>query len=187
MIHPGRILSMVLAGLLLGLGSAWYAITGGAGTAVPYGQWDLNPLIGSSAAGLWDRARVARHALLALTRDEAVYFVGGRDSAGRGLSADGVYRIRGGALPSRWWSITAYGGDHFLIPNEGGRYSFSSETVTRRADGSFEIMVSREPQPGDWLPLGEAREFDLFLRIYNPEREPAAADLPVIERVDGDE
>ncbi|MEJ2602737.1 MAG: DUF1214 domain-containing protein [Gammaproteobacteria bacterium] len=181
-----RLLSMALAGLLLGLGSAWYAITGGAGTAVAYGAWDFNPLVGSPAAGAWDRARVARHALLGLTRDEAVYFVASRDSDGRTLSADATYRVSGGDLPARWWSITAYGADHYLIPNDRDRYSFSSETVTRDADGAFAILVSSRPRPGDWLPLGEAGRFDLFLRLYNPAGDPAADILPRIERLDDD-
>lgn len=182
-----RLLAMLTVGLALGLGSAWFAVSGGAGTAVAYGPWDYNPLIGSSAAGPWDRARVARHALLGLTREETIYFVASRDSEGRPLSADATYRVSGGSLPVRWWSITAYGRDHYLIPNEPGRYSFSSETVTRGPNGEFEFRVSRRPQSGDWLPLGEAAGFDLFLRLYNPRGEPTAADLPRIDRVDGND
>lgn len=178
---------MLLAGVVLGLASAWYAVTGGAGTAVAYGAWDFNPLVGSAAAGPWDRARVARHALLGLTRDEAIYFVASRDSDGRPLTADASYRISGAGLPARWWSITAYGADHYLIPNDQGRYSFSSETVTPGPDGAFAILVSGRPQPGDWLPLGEARQFDLFLRLYNPDGEPAADILPRIDRLDEDD
>lgn len=183
----GCYLGILLAGLTLGLGSTWYAIGGGAGTAVPYGEWDYNPMVGSSTAGLWDRARVARHALLGLTRDEAVYLVAARDSEGRALSADATYRVSAAAMPARWWSITAYGGDHYLIPNAAGRYSYSSETVRRGPDGRFEILVSRERHAGDWLPLGETRRFDLLLRLYNPEGQLSATALPRIERVDGGE
>jgi hypothetical protein len=180
-------LTMLLAGLLLGVGSAWYAIAGGAGTVEAYGPWEINPLVGSAAAGPWDRARVARHALLGLTREEAVYYVASRDSDGRSLSAEATYRISGGGIPARWWSITAYGPDYFLIPNEPGRYSFNSETVTRGDDGRFALLVGRTPQAGDWLPLGEAQRFDLLLRLYLPEGRPSARDLPLIERVDDDE
>jgi hypothetical protein len=176
--------TMLLAGLLLGVGSAWYAISAGATSGESFGPWEINPLVGSAAAGPWDRARVARHALLGLTREEAVYYVASRDSEGRPLSADATYRVRGGGIPARWWSITAYGSDYFLIPNEQGRYSFNSETVSRDDDGGFAFVISRTPRPGDWLPLGEAERFDLLLRLYNPEGRATAADLPVIERVE---
>ncbi|HZX24629.1 MAG TPA: DUF1214 domain-containing protein [Woeseiaceae bacterium] len=179
--------TMVFAGLLLGLGSAWYAIAGGAVTGVAHGPWENNPLVGSATAGPWDRARVAHHALLGLTREEAVYYVATRDSDGRPLSADATYRISGAAIPARWWSITAYGPDYYLIPNAQGVYSFNSETVSRREDGGFAFLVSRAPREGDWLPLGEAKRFDLLLRLYNPRGGASASDLPVIERVDGDE
>ncbi len=181
------LLSLLAAGTALGLASAWYAIAVNAGTPVAYGAWDINPLVGSAAAGPYDRARIARHALLGLTRDEAVYYVAGRDSEGRALSAEHSYRITGGELPARWWSITAYGGDFFLIPNDEGRYSFNSETVSRDADGRFSITVSASPHPGDWLPLGDARHFDLFLRLYNPNGEPDESRLPRIERIPADE
>lgn len=180
------VITMVLTGLVLGLGSAWYVITGAGGTAVAYGSWEINPLVGSAAAGPWDRARVAHHALLGLTREEAVYYVASRDSAGRPLSADATYRISGQDIPARWWSITAYGPDYFLMPNAEGRYSFNSETVTRAEDGGFVLRVSRVPRTGDWLPLGEAERFDLLLRLYNPEGRPTASELPLIERVDAD-
>ena len=110
-----------------------------------------------------------------------------RDSAGRPLSADATYRISGGDIPARWWSITAYGSDYFLMPNAPRRYSFNSETVARGDDERFAFLVSREPREGDWLPLGEAETFDLLLRLYIPHGQPSAVDLPVIERVDDDE
>lgn len=180
-------LTMVLAGLAAGFASAWFAVSAGAGTTVVQGPWATNPLVGSAAAGLYDRARVAHYALLGLTKDEAVYFIAKHDSDGQPLTADKTYRISGGALPGRWWSITAYGEDFYLIPNEQDRYSFNSETASLGSDGDFEITVSRSERSGDWLPLGDARGFDLTLRLYDPHSDFRPEMLPRIEPVTSDE
>jgi hypothetical protein len=79
--------------------------------------------------------------------------------------------------------------DHFLIPNDAGRYSFSQTTLARAPGGPWTLTVSTEPKPGNWLPSGRAGAsgpFALTLRLYNPSPEvyerAAAVALPRIER-----
>ena len=79
--------------------------------------------------------------------------------------------------------------DHFLIPNDAGRYSFSQTTLARAPGGPWTIAVSSEPQPGNWLPSGRpgsSAPFALTIRLYNPAPEvyeqAAALALPRIER-----
>jgi len=51
-------------------------------------------------------------------------------------------------------------------------------------DGSFEIALSREPRPGNWLPLAEDSESLLVRQTFLDRRRETPAEL-VIERVDG--
>jgi hypothetical protein len=88
--------------------------------------------------------------------------------------------------PARWWSVTAYGADDFLIPNASDRYSVSMNSVTRRADGTFGITLSQKQAEGDWIPVA-AERFDLTIRLYNPQAdvvaEPGRVALPTIKKV----
>jgi hypothetical protein len=150
------------------------------------GPWRTSAAIGSENAGPELRAMVAVVGLLALTRDEAAYFVATDDSSGAPLSGDCRYRIEGHDLASRWWSLTAYGLDRFLIPNPGHRYSVSSAAVSRDEQGQFTIRLAATAQEGDWIFVAPGHRFMLDLRAYNPSpalnAHPAAAGLPTIIR-----
>lgn len=171
------------AALVLGVGSAvWMVSRGLAAGEVSSGPWRTNLAIGSEAADPYTRATVARAGLLALNRSETLYFTAATDSDGAALNADCHYRLEGGDLPARWWSVTAYGADHFLIPNPQERYSYGGNTVARAADGSYTIHVAPEPETDagtgadNWIPSGnKAQPFSLTIRLYNPS-EAAAAD-----------
>ena len=69
------------------------------------------------------------------------------------VSGDHGYRIRGRRGSVSYLSFAAYFGDY----NKGGRSGCSgcleSQELTIDADGSFEIIASVDPQPGNWLPL----------------------------------
>lgn len=160
--------SIVFAALVFGIGSAWWAIERSKFSAVQYGSWYHNPLVGSIAAGDYLRAQIARIGLLALNRSEAIYFLATWDDEGNKLRCDCTYRIEGRDIESRWWSITAYGDDLFLMPNEQNRYSYNMTNLARKADSSFTIYLSRSPKNGNWIPTGSGETFDLILRLYNP-------------------
>ncbi len=123
--------------------------------------------------------------LFALNRSETVYFDANRDDEGQPLRAACRYRVSGTMLPARWWSITAYAPDQFLIPNPIGRYSFNMKTIEPDAEGAFVFTAAGQEQPGLWLPTGQDR-FTLTLRLYNPTPEaveqPDRIALPKIER-----
>lgn len=177
--------SALIASLGLGLGSAALAvmISGFGGSGETRGPWVTNAKTGSPDAGLYTRAVTAVYGFLALSRKETTYYNAVMDSAGKVLSGDCTYRLTGRDLPARWWSITAYGADAFLIPNEAHRYSVSQTTIEREADGSYVAVVSARPQPRNWLPVRAGHRFELTARLYNPE---AGADagpaLPAITR-----
>lgn len=180
---------VLMLGLLIGVGSAALVLARGVqGGGVRNGPWTTNLAIGSAAADPWTRASVAIAGLFALSREETLYFTAFTDSHGVPLRSSRCYRIAGRDPGARWWSITAYGADHYLIANPENRYSVSMHGVVRDADGGFAIYAGRAAPAPNPLPIG-AREadapFSLTLRLYNPSPEavaaPATTPLPGIE------
>lgn len=178
--------ALVLA-LLLGTGSAYLSLKNAqAKGGIHTGPWSTSTSFGSPDADMYTRARVALFGLLALDKKETMYFIATTDSNGEKLSGSCTYRVQGHDLAARWWSITAYAPDSFLIPNEAHVFSFAQTTVAHDADGGFTINVSAEKQPGNWLPVKAGEAFDLTARFYNPEAsiyaDPSAAVLPTITK-----
>lgn len=184
--------SALLAALLLGSASAWWAVGCGMRGGIKCGAWRHYPGYGSKTANPYVRAQTQIAGPLALDRSETIYFIADRDEQGEPLEVDRNYRIEGADFDARWWSITAYGDDHHLIPNPQDRYSYNSENIAKNADGRWAIHLSNTEKPGNWIALGNGKRFELFLRMYNPA--PAVlddiflVDIPRIYREDsGDE
>ena len=150
------------------------------------GPWRTSLLAGSTSADVYTRAAVAQSGLLALNPSEAVYFVATRDNDGKPLKGNCNYVLKGGALPARWWSITAYGSDYFLMDNKKHRYSFTDRELLKDAKDRFVLSVSALRKPEPWLPVRDRGSFSLLLRLYNPDRgiatRPETADLPSIDQ-----
>jgi hypothetical protein len=162
------VLAVLIAGTVLGIGSvaAGMAIsTFGAG--VENGAWTTNLAIGSQKADPYVRAAIAAFGLLALNTSETMYFSSDKDNTRARLNADCTYRIEGKAPNARWWSVTVYGADGYLIPDTE-RYSYSLTDLTPDANGVYTIYLSKTRHPGAWLSLGKESTFNLSLRLYNP-------------------
>ena len=180
-------LAVLIIGTALGLALTWATVMRGAMPGgIADGPWRTSLSIGSAGGDAATRARVALHGLLALSRAETIYYTAETDDAGRPLSGACSYRIAGRDPDTRWWSITAYGPDDYLIPNPARRYSVSKNSVARDAGGAFSADVSLQPHPANWIAVGSGA-FTLTLRLYNPgasvAADPAHAALPKIERV----
>ena len=179
-----KLAAALVAGIALGLFATWATVIRAAGpNALSDGPWQTNLATGSARSGLYTRASVAIHGLLALNRTETIYYTAFTDSSGGTLDGACAYEIVGHDPDARWWSITAYGPDDFLIPNPVDRYSISKNSVLRGADGSFSASVGSAAHVQNWIPTARA-PFSLTLRLYNPgasiQSEPANASLPVI-------
>ena len=166
-----RYLLVVVVALVLGVGSALLGL--GFMTekdSIRNGEWYTGLTYGSEQAGMYTRAAVAIMALFALDRSEVIYYTADTDDAGQLLQSSCDYRIEGSSLDpyTSWWSITVYGGDNFLIPNEQDRYSYTNENIEYDADGNFTIFLSSTPKTGNWLPTGNQNKIILMLRMYNP-------------------
>jgi len=178
----------VVAGIVLGLLATWITVVRGVGLGgdVSDGPWHTSLLTGSSESGSYRRAIVALHGLFALNRGETIYYTATRDDAGGALGGDCTYKIVGRDPPARWWSITAYGADDYLIASPSNLYSVSTNSIARHADGSFVVTVSRNASAADQIAVGDGA-FSLTLRLYNPAAsvaaDPAHVPLPAIRKV----
>jgi hypothetical protein len=169
---PSRltIASTIALGLIVGLFSGWWAITGGMG-GENYSGWHGSRVTGSRDAGPWLRARVAVSGLLALNRSQAIYFTRKADDQGEPFSEQCRYRVTGGALPGKWWSVTVYAADNYLPLNNDKALSFDATEVTADARGQWTaILSSTRPESGAWASTSKAGNFDITLRIYQPEQ-----------------
>jgi len=179
-------LAAIVAGVALGAASAWAALSfGGSSFTEHYGRWVHSRAAGSTAAGPYTRAIIAREGLLALSAREALYFSLYEDDQGRPLSESCIYELNGPPLDARWWSVTLYADDNFLAQNTDNAHSIDASRIGN--DRPWMARIS--PVRGDaanWISSREARRgFVIMLRVYNPQRDFRASEetLPVLTTV----
>ena len=153
---------------------------------VSNGPWETGKSFGTVDASALTRAKVALSGLMALPAKEAMYFTATRDSDGRALDGRCTYDVRGGKLDGRWWSVTLYEGEGWLVKNAAKRWSVPASAVQVDEAGGWSFTVAPSAQAGTWLPTGSVPKFDLTLRLYHPSamtiKSPETAKLPTIER-----
>jgi hypothetical protein len=138
-------------------------------TSFKNGVWNTNLAVGSEDAGMHTRAFIALNGLFALGKSETIYYQTDIDDEGSLLSSNCDYRLEGIDFDARWWSITVYGNDQFLIPNKLNRYSFNVDNLVRERDNSYKIHLSGNAKKKNWLPSGNQQQLYLTIRLYNPE------------------
>ncbi len=118
-------------------------------------------------------AQVTIFALFALPGEEAIYLFSKRDDGKEKLHSRNDYIIRGNVhdIRSRYWSITAYGKDLFLVPNKAERYSVNNSTIVTDNAGNFSVLISSAERDGNWLASPIDAGFGLLLRIYRGEKD----------------
>ncbi|MEM1145969.1 MAG: DUF1214 domain-containing protein [Pseudomonadota bacterium] len=188
------LLAMVVLGAFVGAASALWStgIFGGRGIVlsdIDVAGWVSDWSIGSPSSGPYTRARIARHGLLALTKEEAVYFTRSTDDSGEPLSDTCDYLIAGEAQPAEWWSVTLYDAGSRLPMNDDGALSLDATRIGE--EGAWEAVISAsKPQDGNlWISSLNAGNFDLTLRLYRPlpallTDPQASLAVPSIERID---
>lgn len=182
-----RYVICVALGLIGGAAYAVQLVRGGLNDGlVSSGPWETGKSFGTVDASTLTRAKVALSGLLALPAQEAMYFTATRDSNGRALDGRCTYDVRGGTLDGRWWSVTLYEGEGWLVKNAAKRWSIPASAVTTDAQGRWSFTVSPDTQSGSWLPTGSVEAFDLTLRLYHPSadiiKSPETAQMPAIDR-----
>lgn len=160
-------LAVVIA-VVVGVGSAWYAIERGRiFGAVVVGGWTAWPQEGGENPDPYDLAMLTRTGEVPLGSGEGLTFVADRDADGRPLSGKCTYQVAGQTPVARLWTLTATDGAGRLMVNVAHRPGFHSREILRRPDGSFVITVSPSPSPGNWLPVAPTGRVQLVLRLYD--------------------
>jgi hypothetical protein len=163
----GSLISFTLAAAI-GLGATWFALTRGAAFgSIALGAWTAWPKTGTLDIDPYARAVIARSGELPVGLGDGVAFVARRDDRGRALDGR-CYTVISGITPqARYWTIALYDQDGQLVANTVNRHGFTSQEVTRRSDGSFEIAVAPRARPGNWLPTGGIERYVLLMRLYD--------------------
>lgn len=166
----------VLLGLGLGLGTAYWAISGDYPLGrVRVGPWTLWPRIGSRDIDPYARAIMARTGAIPLGVGEGLMLVATVDDADRALEARCAYRIGSATPPARLWTITSYGPPGSGEPPRG----LTSAQLVRDANGDFGIVAAVDPRPGNWLALPQSGAISFVLRLYDT---PVAASSTALDR-----
>lgn len=157
-------------GLSIGGALAWHASGNGfRHGAVRNGVWSTSLGYGTKSGDSLTRAAVARSGLLALPMTETIYWAASTDSSGAPLDGSCTYRLSGPPVDSRWWSITLYDSQGYLMANKANIWSVSSAALGKADQPEWRIIISpNAPEKGHWLPSVRGKPFEFTLRMYNP-------------------
>ena len=182
--------ALIILAIVLGSAVGVYNIKSGKSDSQRIiGNWqtvdkdkDLN------SADLLTIAQVAVYGPYALTKKEVIYLSTNTDSEGNALDPKADYVISGKKLDAKYWSITAYDENGFLIKNPINKYSYNLEDVKYEADStSYKINLSGTEKKENWLPINDVQKTSLIIRLYLPSeklRENLTVEtLPVIQKV----
>lgn len=181
-------LIVALTGVALGLLATWYSIDEGQGFgAVRAGPWIGWPRAGTPAADPYARAAISRTGEVPLGAAEGLAFLARIDSAGRPLQKQCVYTITPPVPVARYWTLSITSPEGESQNNDFGRSSITSSEIIRTGRGAFSIILARQVQPGNWLPMSATGAFVLVLRLYDTPVSSAAStlkdsDMPQIKR-----
>jgi hypothetical protein len=167
-----RLLLGVLFALVIaatsGLGATWFAVTHAAAFGpIRVGAWTAWPKTGTPDIDPYARATMARNGDLPIASGDGIAFFARADDAGRALDGRCEIVLEGITPAARFWTLTLYDPDGRLIVNAADRYAFTSQEITRQADGHFTIAIAPRARAGNWLPTGGADHIVLVLRLYD--------------------
>jgi hypothetical protein len=137
------------------------------GSNIKNGPWSTNLAFGSSGANPYVKAWIAENGLMAVSSSLSIYLAAYTDDNGQPLVASCDYVIQGPAPKSGYWNITVYNENGFLIANAQNRYSYSSTDIQFEPDGTFKIYLSKTQKQGNWLPSGNAKTLNVYLRLHD--------------------
>ena len=163
-----KMILTVVAGIALGLAATFFTVERGLGFgAVRAGPWTGWPKTGAKDADPYARAVLSRSGEVPLGIAEGLTFIARGLQPGTPFDPRCDYVVQDPVPPARYWSLTAMRPDGRLIANAAKRYGFTSAEILRNLEGGFEITISPEVQPGNWLPVAPDEPFILALRLFD--------------------
>lgn len=177
----------VIIATIIGVSTAWIAVGHGRiFGAVTIGAWTAWPSAGGPDADPYAVAMLARTGEVPLGAGEGLAFMATTDDGGEPLSGVCDYLVTGQTPPARLWTLTAYDAEGRLTRNAARRNGFHSREILRHPDGTFDIAVSPDVEPGNWLPVSPTGRIQLVLRLYDTPLTTATEfvglDMPRIEK-----
>lgn len=142
--------------------------------------WARPGVVGEYGLDYMARTLVNSAGIWANVKPEVLYYRGGKDESGDGLTGDHAYKMTfpKDALPSRFakyfWSVIAVDGVHFrVLPNPLNRFLLNEQTKPQYgADGSLTLYFATskpaDAPDGNWLPIPKGQKFRLTFRFYGP-------------------
>ncbi len=160
------------------------------------GPWKTHFGIGCPSTKPLEKAALARVGLGGNSVEETIYWNAFTDDDGDQLYTKENYEIEvSNPLPVNhdmygFWSITAYGSDQYLLPNDLKEYTVRSIDF-EASDYPVTIRLSgTRPDVGPFIHLGKKEQkFSLALRCYRPMQEMktpvgwSKIELPKIKKV----
>ncbi len=163
-----------------GIWSTLWALEATAGFgAIRLGAWEAFPDAQTAKADPYARSHRASAGALLYASAEGLRFTASLDDAGTALRGDCSYRITGHTPPARLWTLYT---DHSDVTRNGENLdlptALNSRSILRRADGTFDIDISVNAKPGNWLAIGDTGHFRLRLTLFDT---PAAGSSGLID------
>lgn len=163
----GSLLVLVLAAAI-GLGATWMALSRNlAFGGITLGSWSAWPKSGTVEIDPYSRANLVRVGNLPVGTGDGIAFVARTDDAGTPFDGRCETVLSGITPAARFWTLTLYDKAGKLVPNSIGRYGFTSQEISRRSDGTFDIVIAPRVRAGNWLPTGGVESYQLMLRLYD--------------------
>jgi hypothetical protein len=160
--------AIIIISLALGLGTAWLAAQAAAPVdSMQLGAWTTWPNAGTSESDPYSRARLARHGELPLGAGEGLVLYATRDENGRALRGNCVYFVEGQTPPARLWTLGLESAAGNPLPGSANVTAIGSDAIVRRNDGSFLVVVSPRPYPGNWLTSDGTGPIRIVVRLYD--------------------
>ncbi|OMF54179.1 hypothetical protein BK139_19430 [Paenibacillus sp. FSL R5-0490] len=138
--------------------------------------WFVLSDLGTYGDEFLKRAYIAFSGLGINVDEESTFFRTFTDDQGNQLNGKNKYilHFNEDQLPpvEAFWSVTLYGPDFYLVPNEISRYSIADHTqgLEYNNDGSLDIYIQKDRpinHESNWLPAPEG-DFNLVVRMYQP-------------------
>jgi hypothetical protein len=162
-----HLLTLLIVALVVGFGLSWYALTDGRlFGAQQVGPWLAWPQVGQPGPDPYTRAFLARTGELQLGLNEGLQFVAATDSDGRRLDRACRYRLDGKTPVAQFWTLAATGPEGIIAP-PNAPLAIRSNRISRAADGTMVLYVSRSLAPQTWLEIDGDGPFTLVLTLYD--------------------
>lgn len=150
------------------------------------GQWHIWPKAGEKDSDPYTKAYLAREGIAWMSIVEGLMLFAMADDQNNHFSSHCQYSLTGKIPRGRLWTLTSRprSGSTEIIAAQSN--VITSNDVIWNEDGGLVISISKNAEPGNWLPLSASDDFILTLRIYDTPLTSSALDAaiktPVIER-----